>query len=110
MHSHNYDSIVEAQAGVRQKGFTEEFLWKDGEMLSEDKSMQYDATDLTVVEHYRFEGMSNPADMSIMMLLESKDGRKGYVISSYGPTADEKLTKFLDDVPQREDTEVHKAP
>ena len=108
MHSHDYDSIIEAQAGVRKAGYTEEFLWKDGEMLSEDSSTQYDAEDLTVIEHYRFEGASNPDDMSIFMVLESRDGRKGYVISAYGTYADEKLVNFLEQVPVREDTDVHK--
>lgn len=110
MHSHDYDSIVEAQQGVRANGYTEEFLWKDGEMLSEDGSMQYDAADLTMVEHYRFEGASDPGDMSILMCLESNDGRKGYVISAYGTYADEKFVSFLDDVPEKEDSEVTKKP
>ena len=108
MHSHDYDSLIEAQQGVRAAGYKEEFLWKDGEMLAEDGSVQYDPTDLTVVEHYRFEGESNPDDMSILMVLESRDGRKGYVVSAYGTYADAKLVEFLDEVPVREDGDVHK--
>ncbi len=110
MHSHDYDSLIEAQQGVRANGYTEEFLWKDGEMLSEDSSVKYDPQDMLIVEHYRFEGASDPGDMSILMCIESKDGKKGYAISSYGTYADEKFVKFLDEVPEKEETEVTKKP
>ena len=110
MHSHDYDSLIDAQQGVRSAGYKEEFLWKDGEMLSEDSSVQYDPEDLKVVEHYRFEGESNPGDMSILMALESKDGRKGYVVSAYGTYADDKLVAFLEKVPVDVDSDVQKRP
>ncbi len=108
MHSHDYDSIVEAQTGVRAAGYKEEFLWKDGEMLSEDSSVQYDPEDFTVVEHYRFEGDSNPDDTSILLVIEARDGRKGYVVNGYGNSANTSLGEFLEKVPTREDTDVHK--
>lgn len=110
MHSHNYDSIIQAQAGVRANGFTEEYLWKDEEMRSEDGKKVYKPSDFTIVEHYRFEGDSNPGDMSILMALHSRDGKKGYVVSSYGPYADDKLMKFLDEVTSDEGTDVQKHP
>ena len=110
MHSHDYDSLVEAQAGVRAEGFTEEYLWKDGRMTSADRATTYQPADMKIVEHYRFEGMTNPGDMSILMCLTSSDGKKGYVISGYGTYADAKLDEFLDEVPEAEDTEVRNAP
>ena len=110
MHSHDYDSLVEAQTGVRDLGYTEEYLWKDGEMMAADRSKTYQPSEMKIVEHYRFEGMSNPGDMSILLCIESDDGKKGYVISGYGTYADAKLDEFLEQVPQAEDTEVEKAP
>ena len=70
--------------------------------------MQYDPEDLLAVEHYRFEGESDPGDMSILMALESKDGRKGYVVSAYGTYADAKFVQFLDKIPVKQDSDVHK--
>lgn len=110
MHSHDYDSLVEAQAGLRDRGYTEEYLWKDGEMMSADRSKTYEPKDFTIVENYRFEGMTNPGDMSIVMVVESNDGRKGYVVSGYGTYADPKLDEFMDIVAEEEDPEVSKAP
>ncbi len=110
MHSHDYDTLVEAQMGLRKNGFTEEFVWEDEQFKSEDKSVTYRPDDLKIVEHYRFEGASDPGDMSILMALEAKDGRKGYAISAYGTYADEKFVKFLDEIPEREDPEVTAKP
>ena len=110
MHSHDYDNLVEAQQGLLKQGYTEEFLWKDGKMMSADRSKTYRPSDLKMVEHYRFEGMTNPADMSIVMVVEASDGKKGYVVSGYGTYADPKLDEFMDEVPEVEDTEVDKAP
>ena len=110
MHSHDYDHLVEAQQGVIADGYTEGFIWVDDQLMSADRSRSYRPGELTSVEEYRFEGMTNPGDMSILIVLEASDGTKGYAISSYGPTADEKLVKFLDEVPKRIETEVTKAP
>ena len=109
MHSHPYTSLVEAQMGLRDQGYTEEFVWEDGEFKSADKSKTYATSDLEIVEHYRFEGMSNPGDMSIVFAIEASDGKKGYAFSGYGTYADEKFVNFLDEVPEREDTEVEKS-
>ena len=110
MHSHDYDHLVEAQQGVIANGYTEGFIWKDDCLMTQDKSKCFQVGDLVSVEEYRFEGMTNPGDESILIVLEANDGTKGYAISSYGPTADEKLVKFLDEVPKRRETVVTKRP
>jgi len=45
----------------------------------------YQPADLKIIKTYRFEGMSNPDDSSILYIVETKDGRlRGYSIDSYG--------------------------
>lgn len=110
MHSHPYTSLVEAQMGIREQGYTEEFNWVDGELTDADKTKTYGTGDLVIVEHYRFEGASNPGDMSILFALEANDGKKGYAISGYGTYADEKFVKFLDELPERDTTRVEDTP
>ena len=110
MHNHDYSTLVDAQQGVRANGYTEEFLWKDGAFLSEDQTVEYAPEDLIIVEHYRFEGMSNPDDMSILLVLKAKDGKKGYAISGYGTYADEKFVSFLDRIPNRDTAIVQPRP
>ncbi len=110
MHSHPYNSVVEAQQGLIKKGYTEGFIWSDDKFMTGNKSKSYSISELTIVETYRFEGITNPGDESILFAIEAADGSKGYAISAYGPYADEKFVKFLDEVKKVEDTSVHKNP
>jgi hypothetical protein len=49
---------------------------------------------------YRFEGASNPDDMSIVVGLRCQIcGRTGIVVSAYGPNADPRLFEILNQMP-----------
>ncbi|HEY0521318.1 MAG TPA: hypothetical protein VGC84_17645 [Ilumatobacteraceae bacterium] len=49
---------------------------------------------------YRFEGASNPDDMSIVVGLRCQTcGRTGIVVSAYGPGADPALFDILNQIP-----------
>lgn len=62
----------------------------------------YSPGDMTIVEYHRFEGMSNPSDMSIVFAVEAEDGRKGTIVSTYGAYANMKLVEFMDKVKIKE--------
>ncbi|HEX4852307.1 MAG TPA: hypothetical protein VFV08_15935 [Puia sp.] len=44
----------------------------------------YQPEDLKIIKTYRFEGESDPADSSILYVIEAKDGLVGYSIDAYG--------------------------
>ena len=49
---------------------------------------------------YRFEGVSNPDDMSIVVGLRCQIcGRTGIVVSAYGPDAEPRLFEILNQIP-----------
>ena len=49
---------------------------------------------------YRFEGASNPDDMSIVVGLRCRIcGRTGIVVSAFGPSADPRLFDILNQIP-----------
>ena len=49
---------------------------------------------------YRFEGVSNPDDMSIVVGLRCQIcGRTGIVVSAYGPEAEPRLFEILNKIP-----------
>jgi hypothetical protein len=51
-----------------------------------------------VVDFFRFEGESDPADNSILYAIETDDGKKGILSDAYGPYADINVTKFMKQV------------
>ena len=88
---------------LEDKGYTDEYEIKDGKLhcLTNDKI--YTANNVTAVNFYRFEGESNPDDMSILFAIETHDGRKGTIVDAYGAYADAKIGEFMKRV------ETHKS-
>ncbi len=70
---------------LRLKGKDNEIKMSDhGKMQSANLNKIYKPEDLTIVKSYRFEGMSDPGDSSVLYLLLDKDGDIGYMLDAYG--------------------------
>ncbi|MDX1666286.1 MAG: hypothetical protein R3350_03610 [Saprospiraceae bacterium] len=100
MKLNRYNSVSDASKALKERGYTDEFkLEGNGKMRNLSNGNTYGTQDLKIVEYHRFEGKSNPSDMSIVFAVEATDNNsKGIVISSYGPYADLKLVEFMDKV------------
>ena len=48
------------------------------------KGKYYTPEELTIIKTYRFEGDSNPSDMSVIYLIKATDGLIGYIMDAYG--------------------------
>ena|SRR5688572_14637442 len=66
-----YKTMAEAVEGLRGRGFTSDFTVANegGDVTAGDRTFKSD--DLTIVEHHRFEGMSDPDDSSVVYALEA---------------------------------------
>ena len=95
MSVHIYKSMVEAVEGLRQRGFTTGFTVakEGGQLTAGDRTFKSD--DLTIVEHHRFEGMSDPDDSSVVYALEASSGLKGILVDAYGAYANWKTGALL---------------
>jgi hypothetical protein len=98
-----YTTMAEAIKGLRERGFTANFEYLNNEFRAVGTGKTYPAEDLTIVEHYRFEGASDPDDMSIVYAIETKEGTRGVLTDAFGVYADPKLGAFLKNVKVRED-------
>lgn len=84
---------------IDDKGFTDEFqIVNEYELRNLANQEHYKPEDITVVNYYRFEGPSNPDDMSIIYVIETKDGRKGTLTDAYGIYADETIGEYMNKV------------
>lgn len=97
-----YTNMVEAIEELKRRGFTANFEFLDQEFRNVDSGRTYKAGELIIVEHYRFEGASDPDDMSIVYAIESNDGLKGIVADAFGLYANPNLGEFLEKVKIRE--------
>jgi len=80
-------------------GYTTDFKVTDENVLqSLQTEATYRADQINVVDFYRFEGASDPADNSILYAIETSDGTKGTLVDAYGPYADDNVEKFMQEV------------
>lgn len=67
-------------------------------LYSAAKDKTYMPSEVRIIDFYRFEGQSDPADNAIMYIIETTDGVKGTLIDAYGAYADENVNKFIAEV------------
>ncbi len=83
---YSYDTVTEAVRGLKQRGFDLDFNLKENCIVCHKH--KFDPKDFEIVEVYRFEGNSDPADEAVVYAIESVEGVKGVLVSGYGPSAD----------------------
>ena len=95
MATYAYTTMAEAVDALRRRGFTADFTvqQESGQVGIGERTFQSDQ--LTIVEHHRFEGMSDPDDSSVVYALEGPDGLKGLLIDAYGAYANWKTDVLL---------------
>ena len=86
----------------QKNGYTSNFKFVEDALIDLDTKLKYDVTSVKIDEENRFEGMSNPSDMSILYALSMQDGTKGTLLVAYGPTADADLAHFMKDVQEKQ--------
>lgn len=85
------DTLIETLEDLKAKGYTYDFnLTAHALEIHKDDGVRLSLSpeDFTIVDIFRFEGMSNPSDSSILYVIESCDGLKGTLVSSYGMYSD----------------------
>jgi hypothetical protein len=82
---------------LRLKGKDNEITITDhGKMQALKLNKIYSPVELTIVKTYRFEGMSDPADSSVLYITIDKDGDMGYIIDAYGTYSNHDGASFDD--------------
>ena len=103
MNTKTYSTMTEAMQSLRKRGFTANFEFLKNSFRDVDSKRSFKAEDLTIVEHHRFEGASDPEDMSVLYAIESTDGIRGIVADAFGVYANPELGSFLKNVKMHED-------
>ncbi|MES2628290.1 MAG: hypothetical protein V4616_04905 [Bacteroidota bacterium] len=89
-------TLSEAMTHLKENGYTIDFTVDEtGLIATEGSDKHYQPDEITVGNFYRFEGASDPGDMSILYAIETKDGTKGTLSDSFGPEADPDVAPFM---------------
>lgn len=98
-----YETMTAALEDLQKRGFTANFEFLNNTFQALDSGRAFQAGDLTIVEHHRFEGVSDPDDMSVVYAIEAADGTRGILVDAFGVYATPDLGAFLKDVRMREE-------
>lgn len=91
-------TLTDAIYRLQKIGYNKDFKLVEDKLQCLQNKKLYTPDDMLILGNQRFEGLSNPSDMSALFVIECKDGTKGLIISSFGVYGDIALIDFLDKI------------
>jgi hypothetical protein len=93
-----YLTLARAIDDLTRSGFIEHFGVSGNDLRSFDSGRKFTAEQVVIREYHRFEGVSDPDDMSIVYAIEGRGGVRGTLVDAYGVYSDPTVSAFLHDV------------
>ena len=87
--------LEKVQGNLEKYGYTEQFRVEKDNLVGIETKKSFKPKDVKAVNFYRFEGISDPDDMSILYAIETCDGTKGTLTDAYGRYSDEDTGAFM---------------
>lgn len=92
----SYDTLSQATTALKEQGYKIDFDFKKGELEDVHSKETYDPNNFHIEKLFRFEGMTNPSDMSIVYAICTKDSKqKGLLIDAYGTYSEDESEEAL---------------
>ena len=95
MEVNQFASLTDALKALHEKGYGEDFILDEHGLRGYGRDEIIAPQDVTIMEYHRFEGTSNPDDMSVVYAVTIRDGRKGTLTDAYGTYANPHMERFL---------------
>jgi hypothetical protein len=83
---------------LTRRGFSEQFQVVGDRLRAVASGKVFPADQVRVAEYYRFEGVSDPDDMSILYAIEARTGLRGTLVDAFGVYADPLVSGFMRNV------------
>ena len=83
---------------LADRGYREHFMLSSGRLRGVTSGKMFLPDQVAVAELYRFEGVSDPDDMSIVYAIETRDGVRGTLTDAFGVYSDPDVGAFIADV------------
>lgn len=80
----SYPSLSVAIEALQKEGYSEDFNLIDEGIEAKAIKKMWKAHELEVVKFFRFEGLTDPGDNTILYVIETQSGQKGLLVDVYG--------------------------
>ena len=91
----DYTSEAPAITALERRGFTAQFAAHGPHLRVTHSDRRFRPEDVRIRDYYRFEGVSDPDDMSVVYALEARDGTRGVLVDAFGSYADPAVGALL---------------
>ncbi len=88
----HYSTVSEAINQLQKKAYTIDFNLEENNIVHQDEKFH---TNFEIVDVYRYEGDTDPADEAVVYAIQSKTGLKGIFVTGYGPSIDSDTVEIL---------------
>lgn len=93
----NFETLSQAMNVLREEGYVEDFNIRQNCLECREGQFKMFTKDFKIDEYFRFEGMSDPDDNSILYAISSdKYGIKGQLVNGYGIYSEEITDEMLE--------------
>lgn len=92
-------TLAGALDDLARRGFTERFGVVGDGLRAIEGGKAFRTDELMIREYHRFEGISDPDDMSIVYAIESRDGTRGTLVDAFGVYSNPAVSAVLRSVP-----------
>jgi hypothetical protein len=89
----HYGTVTEALSEFRKQGYTLDFNLDENCIVC--NLDRFDADEFEIVDMYRYEGESDPADEAVIYAIHSHNGLKGVLVTGYGTSMDNVTERIL---------------
>jgi hypothetical protein len=97
MQKKEMSSLWQVMETLRKRGYTLDFnMSPEGGVIVSSDNHKYKPQDLYIKKIYRFEGDSDPGDMSILYRMKTKSGKKGLLVDGYGAESSTSGPEFVE--------------
>ncbi len=93
-HKTHYDTVSKAIEELRKQGYITDFNIDENSITCSDG--KFGADNFEVVDVYRYEGDTDPADEAAVYAIRSSTGLKGILVTGYGASADTVSEEILE--------------
>ena len=94
---YTYETVSEAVNDLSKRGYRDNLRIGKECVHCDDKQLQLNPREFEIDEVYRFEGITDPADESIVYAISANDGSvKGTLVNAYGAYADTSSKELVD--------------
>lgn len=92
------NTLSQAIDAFVHRGFTEHFAVRGDRLRGLDSGALFQADEVVIRDFERFEGVSDPDDMSIVYAIETLSGVRGTLADAFGVYSSPVVSAFMDGV------------